>query len=143
MGSGERAMRMIELAQGSPGDGVVRYAGVDLFEGRPDGQPLLTLKSTYRTLRATGAQVQLLPGHPLAVLTQFANTLGPVDLLVISAGVDPDSLARMWFYVPRMLTPQAVVYLEEGSGAETTTRQLTVAEVESLADRAMLVRRAA
>ena len=120
-------MRMIELAQGLPGDGVVRYAGVDLFEGRPDGQRLLTLKSTYRTLRATGAQVQLLPGHPLAVLTQFANTLGPVDLLVISAGVDPGSLARMWFYVPRMLHPKSVVYLEEGS----TNRELTVTEAES------------
>lgn len=144
MGTGERAMRMIELAQGAAGEEVVRYAGIDPFEGRPDGRRGLILKSTYQTLRATGAKVQLLPGDPLNVLSQFANTLGPIDLVVISAGIDPQSLGRLWFYVPRMLHSQSVVYLQEvGSDGSMTTRQVPVPEIHCLADRATLARRAA
>jgi len=144
MGSGDRAMRLIELAQASAGEDAIRYIGIDPFEGRPDWQRCLTIKSTYRTLRSTGAVVRLLPGNPQTVLAQFANSLGPVDLAIVSAGYDPLLLARMWFYVPRMLPPQSLVYLEEvAPGGAITTRLVSLDEINALADRAMLSRRAA
>ena len=144
MGTGERAKRMIELAKTPANEGDVRYIGIDPFEGRPDGQPLLTLKATYRELRATGAQVQLLPGEPLDALPRFANMLGQVDLLVISAPSNPQSLARAWFFMPRMLHDQSLVFLEERNSASALAiRQIPVSEIKALADRAMFSRRAA
>jgi hypothetical protein len=41
-----------------------------------------------------------------------ANELTGTDLVVISAGHDADSLARAWFYVPRLLHPQSMLFVE-------------------------------
>ena len=113
MGTGRRAARLIRMAQHHDQPGAVRYVGLDPFEARTasDG-PGMSLKLAYRMLRATGARVQLLPGEPLAVLAQAANSLGPVDLVIFSARLDPRLLAETWYYVPRLLHSESEVYVE-------------------------------
>ena len=131
IGTGQRASRMIELAalQSSPGQ--VRYTGIDLFEARtPSDGRGLTLKAAHR--------------DPFSALARAANNLGGSQLVIISAGHDPDSLARAWFYVPRMLSEGSHVLIEEPSGpeGEVSLRRLTPDEIDRLADAATL-RRAA
>jgi hypothetical protein len=52
---------------------------------------------------------------------------------VISADQDPESLAKAWFYVPRMLASKAAVFLEgPADQGEPTLRRLSIDELEKL-----------
>jgi len=136
---------MIELAALQSSPGRIRYTGIDRFEARtPSDGPGLSLKDAHRLLSRTGARVQLLPGDPLSVLARAANNLTGSDLIVISAGHDPHSLGRAWFYVPRMLAARSCVLIEEpsGPGGEVSLRRMTREAIDRLADAATL-RRAA
>ena len=145
IGRARRALRMIRLAAAYSPDQRIRYVGIDPFESGPGpSSDRLSLRQAYCQLRATGAQVRLLPGGPLAVLRQWANSLGPIDLVVLSAGWDPAQIAQAWFYVPRMLQARSLLFVEEGPpGAATSLRCLPMAEVERLACAARPARRAA
>jgi len=144
VGDGTRAMRMIEMAQRYQA-AVVHYAGIDLFEAREDPATGLSLKQAYKRLRHTGAKVQLIPGDPYSGLARTANALVGTQLLVVSADQDPASLARAWFYVPRMLTEQSHVYLARRSEDATrvNVERITRAEIEALAGPPARARRAA
>jgi hypothetical protein len=134
IGLGQRAQRMIEVAQASPQSAAVRYTGIDLFELRPaEAGPGLPLKEAYRRLRATGVHVQVVPGDPYAALSRVANTLVGTDLVVISGHHDPQSLARAWFYVPRMLHDRSAVYVETAEGASRHLRPMSRSEIDALA----------
>ena len=104
VGTGRRALRMIDVARlASPGQEVC-YVGLDLFEGRSEADgPGLSLKAAYQLLRGVGARVQLVPGNPSESLARAANSLGKVDLLIVPAGLESPSSSRAWFFVPRML----------------------------------------
>lgn len=134
VGDGQRALRLIGLAQMSAGEEPVRYVGVDLFEGRPaTAAPGLSLKEAHRLMQATGAKVQFLPGDPYSALARGANSNTGTELLLISAEQDEESLARAWFYVPRMLAAGATVLREEISGqGEPGWRKISQAELERL-----------
>jgi len=135
VGTGRRAVRLIRMAQCHHAAEQVRYVGLDPFEARTahDG-PGTTLKLAYRTLRATGASVRLLPGEPLAALAQAANSIGEVDLAVFSSPLDPTRLAETWFYVPRLLHPQSEVYVETPlPGERRQVRRVEPAEIAALA----------
>lgn len=104
VGTGQRAMRMIEVAARRTPAGQIRYTGVDLFEARsPRDTQGMPLKMAHRLLQATGAQIRLVPGDPFAALARSANCLGPTDLVIISHELDPALLAPAWFYLPRIL----------------------------------------
>ena len=145
MGSGRRALRMIEAAAEHRVASEIRYTGVDLFESRdPAAAPGLGLKEAYQRLKATGVRVQLVPGDPCAALAGIANTLAKVDLLVVSAVVDQAAMARAWFYVPRILHAESQIFLEElRFGGKSAFRQISVDEVTWLASKSQAVRRAA
>jgi len=135
VGVGQRASRMIEMAGRFCPVAEVRYVGIDQFEARSamDG-PGVTLKMAHRLLHATGARVQLIPGDPWAALSRTANSLGPVDLMVVSGRLDPRQLARAWFYVPRLLHERSVVLLEKLlPGGQSSLRLLPGDEIETLA----------
>lgn len=136
---------MIELAALHSSPGRIRYTGIDRFEARTlsDG-PGLSVKAAHRLLSGTGARVQLLPGDPFSALARAANNLTGSELVIISAGHDPHSLARAWFYVPRMLAAGSSVLVEERSGpeGELSFRRMTPDEIDRLAGAATL-RRAA
>ena len=145
VGLGQRAVRMIEVAGLFGPRKEILYTGVDSFEARSSYEgPGLTLKMAHRKLKATGARIQLLPGDPLTVLTRSANGLSGTDLIIISDRQDEDSLARGWFFLPRMLHEGSSVFIEEPSSQDgkRVLRQLPSQEIEERAAAACL-RRAA
>jgi hypothetical protein len=95
----------------------------------------MTIKRAHRTLQASGAKVHLIPGDPFTALSRSANSLAGVDLLVIGADQDRESLAWAWFYVPRMLHEQSLVCLErlDNRLGQSGYQLLSRDEVESLA----------
>jgi hypothetical protein len=127
IGAGQRTLRMLEIVAACRPDSQISYAGIDLFEARSETDgPGLSLKAAHQQLRASGAKVRLVPGDPLSALARMANEIGPVDLIVISADQDRDSLARSWFYFPRMLHAATRVFLEE---RETTDGPAQLSEL--------------
>jgi hypothetical protein len=130
---------MIRAAQRRFPGSQVRYTGIDQFEARgaEDG-PGIPLKSVYQILRATSANVRLLPGDPFGALSRAANSMAKVDLLVVSAGLDLHSLGQAWRYVPRILHDRSLVVYEraEVAGRRACFRVLSARHVEELAQRA-------
>ena len=142
--SGQRALRMIEVAGlASPGQ-EIHYVGVDRFEDRLEADgPGLTLKAAHQLLRRDGVRVQLLPGDPAEILIREANSLGKVDLLIVPGHLDSPSFARAWFFVPRMLHERSLVFVERT--VENGEKRLALKpreEIDALAS-AGLLRRAA
>lgn len=136
IGLGERALKMIRLAGIKNASRPIGYTGIDLFEARSRcDSPGLTMKAAYRKLVATGARIRLVPGDPFAALSRVANELMKTDLVVVSAGLPPESLAKAWFFLPRMLHADSHVFLEEPGGrkGQTTLRSMSSAEIAHLA----------
>jgi predicted O-methyltransferase YrrM len=131
MGIGQRAVRMIEMARMKRPDDDVSYTGIDLFEGRSSADgPGVTLKMAHRLLRGTGARVRLVPGDVGSALPRVANSLTGTDLMVISARQSPTSLARAWFYLPRIISSGGIVFLEQMQpGGKIVMRQMTPSEI--------------
>ena len=146
VGLGGRTERVLEVAAWKTDPRQIRYAGIDLFDSRPTGQPRLSLKQAYRDLRASGAKVRLIPGNPYSALATMANALVGADLVLIGSGLDGESLALAWRYFPRMMHPLTLVFQQQG-GAGTGKeiwRPVTHAQIETLAAAASrAVRRAA
>jgi hypothetical protein len=145
IGSGQRTLRMLELAAHEHAEAPISYTGIDLFESRSESDgPGLSLKAAHRQLKATGARVRLVPGDPYAALARTANELGEVDLIVVSADQDRPSLDRAWFYFPRILHAQTQIFLEERRGADGAC-ELNVLNRDQIAERVGLTgpRRAA
>jgi hypothetical protein len=113
IGTGQRAIRMIEVARLASPLQAIHYVGLDRFEDQPqsDGASL-TLKAAHQLLRRDGVRVQLVPGPPSDSLERIANSLGKIDLLVVPAEFDSPSSARAWFFVPRMLHESSLVFVE-------------------------------
>lgn len=113
VGEAVRARRLISVAQRYLAPTEVRYTGIDPFESRSaNDAPGLTLKLAHRLLKASGAQVQLVPGDPFSALSRTANSLSGIELAIISADQDDQALARAWHYLPRTLAPHAIVVIE-------------------------------
>jgi hypothetical protein len=113
VGTGQRAMRMIEIAKLASPQQDIHYVGVDQFEARSESDgPGLTLRSAHQLLRSEGVRVQLVPGNPSDSLVRIANSLGKVDLLIVPAEFNSESFARAWFFVPRMLHEGSLVFVE-------------------------------
>lgn len=131
IGSAERTLRMLELC---PATEETSYAGIDLFEARENGDGAgMPLKQAHKLLATTGAKTRLIPGDPYSALARAANSLARQDLVLISADQDAESLARAWFYVPRMLHASTVVLREtRGEDGPVLTR-LTPEEIAKLA----------
>lgn len=131
IGDGQRASRIIALASPQNDGEQVAYTGIDVFEaGSCHSKANLSLKQAYRQLRPLGAKLRLLPGDPMAVLPQVANTLGQFDLVVISAEAVAGQTPRAWFYLQRLLHPKSIVLVQE-DGREGEFRRLSLAEIES------------
>lgn len=137
VGDGQRAFRLLAVAQRYQPQERLSYTGIDLFEARPKEEAGLSLKVAHRRLTATGAQVRLVPGDPFSALARCANALTKTDLMVISADQDPASLEQAWFYVPRMLHEKSLVFREERClrSGRLSYRRMSVAEVAPLAQR--------
>jgi hypothetical protein len=146
-----RTPRVLEIARWRQSDQPLRYTGIDLFEARPADQPQLTIKQANASLRQPEMQLQLVPGDPATALRRMANSLVGTDLLIISANQDRDSLAAAWTWMPRMLTADSLIFVEEPAAkpsetakpAENQWRRLSLADVQALAAPSKRMRRAA
>ena len=112
-----RAVSLIQVAQRFAGDKKVWYTGIDLFDARPTGSEALGLKETYRILRATEANVRLVPGMPNMSLASAANAHQNTDLILLGPSVTASDLNGAWFYVPRMLHANSVILSEQHDSA--------------------------
>ncbi len=135
IGNAQRAMRMIEVAKRTSPPEDIHYVGMDLFEGRAGtGGTAFSLKEAHQLLRATGVRVQLVPGNPAESLIRLANSLHKVDLLIVPGELDSAALARMWFFVPRMLHERSVVLVENmQSDGQKMLRIKPRAEIDRMA----------
>jgi hypothetical protein len=123
IGTTERAQRLIEVATDANRGVRIEYAGVDLFELRAASDfEGVSLKLAHRRLATSGAKVRLIPGDPFAALARTANSLGGTELVIISADQSSDALSQAWFYLPRVVTPSAGVFVEEPTGAAGALR---------------------
>jgi hypothetical protein len=146
VGLGGRTERLFEVAAWRADCLPIKYCGIDLFDSRPANQPRLTLKRAHHDLRATGATIRLVPGEPAEALHRSANALTGTDLLVVGANQDAASMTQAWRYVPRMIHPQSLVFVQDASGGagKELWRQLRVEDVDRLATESRKgVRRAA
>jgi len=146
IGLSGRTPRLIEVASWRTQNLPLRYTGIDLFEARTSGQPGLSLKQAFAAVKRPQVQVQLVPGDPAAALRRVANSLTGTDLLVIAADQDRESLAHAWIWMPRMLTPTSLVFLEEPASkpGQRGWRLLKFSDIQRLAAEAgKTVRRAA
>lgn len=133
VGRAVRSQRMLQLANYySPGE-KIRFAGIDLFEGRDDPSSGMPLKEAHRLLKASGARVQLVPGDPLSALSRSANSLQGTDLLVIGGDQDERSLEQAWFYVPRMLQDDSIVVIEDLTGSQPNFRVVSAKSIDQFA----------
>jgi hypothetical protein len=127
-----RAVAMIEVAQRFAGDKKVWYTGIDLFEARQPGSTPLPMKETYRILRATEANVRLVPGTPASSLAAAANAHQNTDLILIGPDVTETELQGAWFYVPRMLNKTSTILSErrtaDGQSTFTALTRTQIAE---------------
>ena len=133
IGVGRRAVRMIEAAECFHAKHEIFYCGLDPFESRSsvDG-PGVTLKMAHRLLKTTGARIQLIPGEPCQTLARTANNLSRIDVMVLSSRLDPRQLAKVWFYIPRLLHEESDVFLEcVLPGSKMAIRRLSRAEIEA------------
>jgi hypothetical protein len=136
IGDGSRALRMIDAAARNHELQNIQYTGVDLFEGRsPVDGPGLMLIEAHRLLKQTGAKIKLLPGDPCGMLARSANLLSGIDLLLISAPLEAESLERMWFFVPRMLHEKSIVLVESVTAkGEKSCRRVEMSEINQWAN---------
>lgn len=109
----ERSIALIQVAQRFAGSKKVFYTGLDMFEARSTGRTPLTLKDTYCALRATEANIRLVPGVPRMSLASAANAHQNTDLVIIGPDVSENDLFGAWFYVPRMLHARSTVLSEK------------------------------
>jgi len=117
IGDLSRAVNLIQMAQRYAGDKKVCYTALDAFDARPPEVDPMPLKETYRILRATNANVRLLPGTPASSLAAAANAHQNTDLIIIGPSVSETDLKGAWFYVPRMLNEKSTI-LTEHHGAD-------------------------
>ncbi len=143
LGAAVRPLRMIALAKRYHPANFIEFSGIDRFDSRPTDMPRLSLKKTHQLLRPTAARVNLLPGDPHETLPRAANTLHGIELVVISADQNSDSLSRAWFFLHRLLAPAAIVLREEITGDHAMLKPLPRAELDRLAISAAPHRRAA
>lgn len=132
----QRAIRMIEIAKTASPNTTIHYVALDRFEDRDEryAEVVLTLKGAYRLFKTTGALVQLLPGNPPEVLPKAANFLGKTDLLLLPEEPASEAWGRMWFFVPRLLHPQTLVFVKRKTpDGKTIFTRKTHAEIEQLA----------
>jgi hypothetical protein len=141
LGDAMRPLRMISLAQRYHPTDKIDFAGIDRFDSRSADTAPLPLKEAHRLLRPSLARINLIPGDPHEALPRAANTLHGIELVLISASENAqlsaqqnaELLSRAWFFLHRVLAPQAVVLREEISAAQPALKLLSRAELERLA----------
>jgi hypothetical protein len=77
----------------------------------------------------------LVPGEPYDALSQIANYVSGIDLVVAAGDQDPESMARAWMFLPRMIHDDTMVFSQaaDARGRLADFVQLTRQQVDELA----------
>jgi hypothetical protein len=135
IGDIDRTLTLIEVAQRYAPAGKVSYCGLDRFDDRASGDRALSLKQAYKSLHATGAQIRLMPGPVATSLSAVANSCPNTDLLLIAAFIGDRDMQGGWFYLPRMLRENSLVFRRmAGEASEPSLRRLTASDLAARAD---------
>ncbi len=110
IGNAVRAERLLAIAKRNAPGVEIAYTGIDRFEDGPSAADRISLKQAYRQLRQPQVKVQLAPGDPLGALSRISNNISGVDLVVIAADQDADSLAEAWMFLPRMIHSKTRIF---------------------------------
>lgn len=138
-----RTRRTIEMARKSLLGQEIRYAAIDLFDARPDHQPAIALKQTHQLVTSLGVTPRLIPGDVLSALARAANQLQNTDLLLINTPDLTEGLEHAWKFVPRMLSPHALVMQALPDGDLYKWQPRDRAEIEAQVHAATVSRKAA
>ncbi len=135
VGNGVRTERLLAVAMRQEADEVLCYTGIDLFEDRPAGEDRIGLRQAYQQLRQQHVKVQLVPGDPCSALARISNYIKGVDLVVVAGDQDPDSMARAWMFLPRMIHDQTLVFSQtrDAHGRLTDFAELARPQLDELA----------
>jgi len=135
VGDGVRAERMLAVVSRHQADVELQYTGIDLFEDRPAGAPQIALKQAYQQLRQQRVKVRLVPGDPFEALSRIANYISGIDLVVVAGDQDPQSMARAWMFLPRMIHSETMVFSQaaDAQGKLADFVPLTRQQVDELA----------
>lgn len=115
---GSRAENLISVAMRFHKPEEIKYTGIDLFEAREDATDANALKQVHRRLKATQAEVRLMPGDARSALPRCANDLRGTDWVIISDDQDEEAVEAAWNYLPRMLHQTSKVWLGHNDGFE-------------------------
>ncbi len=129
LGDGQRTERMLNTALQYCAADEIRYTGIDRFEA--GGAAQLSLKAAHKLLRSMNIRGTLTPGEPRDALKRVASAgLVDVDLIILSGAYEPQSLGLTWWYVPRMLSPEATVLVQspEPHGTFRALAQMEIAK---------------
>lgn len=132
LGNLQRAKEVIDFAQLYADEQQIQFLGIDMFEGRPgnDGVPL---KSAHKSLNAMGAKVQLVPGDAAMALPRVANAFRDVQLLIISADQDAESIRQAISWIPRMLNEKSLVLWEvKDAKGELSFGRYSMSQIEAM-----------
>jgi len=135
VGSGVRAERLLTVATRPEPDAELCYTGIDLFEDRPEGAERIGLRQAYQLLRQQHVKVQLVPGDPFSALARISNYITGIDLVVVAGDQDPESLARAWMFLPRMIHAQTLVFAQtqDAQGRLTDFAEMSRQQLDELA----------
>ena len=141
LGDGTRTEKMIQTAKRFMLGDTVRYTGIDLFEGRPEGESPLSLREMHRRLNKSEIKSQLVPGDSQSAVMRIANSHLRTDLILITAQYSLESFDQCWYFFPRMLHAQSVVMIQ--SEAEGAFHSMSRLDIEKLGEKSKKARAAA
>jgi hypothetical protein len=113
VGDGSRAIAVAAELVRSGAGGSIRYAALDAFEMADGG---ITLKQFHRMMRRHGIRPRLFPSTLLAGLRRAANTIGAVDLVLISQQACSDQETDWNRLLFRLTHSETVVLRQDDDG---------------------------
>jgi hypothetical protein len=107
VGDGSRAIAILQTLGDSQ---QVRYVAIDQFE-MSGGE--VTLKAFHKTMRSEGIRPHVFPEPINRGLLRVANTIGPVDLVIIAAGADQWQTPETLSLLARVTHGETVVLFQD------------------------------
>ena len=103
---GTRALAMVATVQASNPETKLRYCAIDAFEM---GEGPVTLMQFHQRVRGEGVSPQIFPDSIENGLIRVCHTIGRVDVVVIGAATDPNTIAML----RRVCHPETIVFFSE------------------------------
>jgi predicted O-methyltransferase YrrM len=118
--NGERALKMIAVAQKASPSDKIRYYGFDLFEQMTDDTFVIevskrppTEAEVQRKLNASGADVHLYKGNTKEVLPRIVSSLPKIDFAFIDGGHAIDTIQSDWNAVSKLMHEKTIVIFDD------------------------------